>query len=88
MQQNNLHKIIGSVVVDTKSMIWGEGYADWPEGLPSINIAVSYNPALIIELERQEDRILGPYIYDDGTFTSKGIAVWGLRYISRNRDIA
>jgi len=80
MQQNNLHKVTGSVVVDTESMIWGEGFADWPDGLPSINIAVSYNPTLITELQKQDDRILGPYIFDDGTFTPKGIAVWGLKH--------
>lgn len=88
MQQNNLHKVTGSVVVDTKSMIWGEGFADWPDGRPSINIAMSYNPTLVTELESQADRILGPYIFDDGTFTAKGIAVWGLRYVARNREQA
>ena len=88
MQQHNLHKVTGSVVVDTKSMIWGEGFADWPDGQPSINIAMSYNPTLITELQRQEDRILGPYIFNDGTFTAKGIAVWGLRYVASYREQA
>lgn len=78
-QTNNFRLIAGAVLIDTVTPIWGEGYSDRPNGLPTIFDALKYNQHAIAELDNHVDRFVGPYIYEDGTFVSKGIAVWGLR---------
>ena len=84
MQHNDMHKVLGSILVNTKTMIYGEGFSVWLDGLPSISMVLSYSPNHVAELDRQQDRVVGPYIFEDGTFSSKGIAIWGLRHITTN----
>jgi hypothetical protein len=79
MKHNNMIIVAGSIAIDTQKKIWGEGYSDRPDGLPSIGVVINYNQHAIAELDNHVDRVCGPYIFEDGTFWSKGIAVWGLR---------